>query len=78
MIPQRTKDSIDRYVHNRVPTGDFLEAVLSNDLMQSFALADYENRENLFDICQYIYNDIPSVCHGSPEKVEAWLNPEKK
>lgn len=67
------KESLDRYVRDSTPTGDFLRAVLSNDLMQAMARADDENRRDLFDICDYVYNDMPSGCHGSPEIVKAWL-----
>jgi hypothetical protein len=68
-----TLDAIDRYVTDGIPTGSFLEAVLSNDLMESFGRADMENRTALFEICGYIYNETPSGCHGSPENVRAWL-----
>jgi hypothetical protein len=68
------KESIDRYVAERVPTGGFLKAVLENDLMEAFGRADEDNRLDLFEICSYIYNNIPNICHGSPEKVKEWLN----
>ena len=66
-------DSIERYVKEGIPTGDFLRAVLENNLMESFGRADLRNRATLFEICAYIYNEIPASCHGSPEKVKAWL-----
>lgn len=68
-----TLDAIDRYVKDGIPTGSFLEAVLCNDLMESFGRADMGNREALFKICDYIYNETPSGCHGSPEQVQEWL-----
>ena len=73
MLPTRTKDTIDRYVNDHCPVGGFLTAVLSNDLVGSFGKADEENRANLFDIVSYCYNEIPSPCWGSLEKVQAWL-----
>ena len=68
-----TLDAIDRYVTLGIPTGSFLEAVLCNNLMESFGRADMGNRMALFEICDYIYNETPAGCHGSPEKVRAWL-----
>ena len=68
-----TLDSIDRYITHGIPTGSFLEAVLCNDLMEAMGLADMGNRLALFEICDYIYNETPSGCHGSPEKVRAWM-----
>jgi hypothetical protein len=73
MVREDTLDTIDRYVTDGIPTGSFCEAVLSNNLMESFGRADLGNRVALFEICSYIYNETPSACHGSPEKVSAWL-----
>ena len=73
-IKKSTLDSLKRYVENRIPTGDFLYAVLTNDLMEAMGRADNENREALFEICGYVYNEMPSTCHGSPEKVAKWLS----
>ena len=65
--------SIERYVSRRIPTGGFLEAVLSNDLKEACARADNQNRQLLFEIVGYIYNEVPAQCWGSPEKVNLWL-----
>lgn len=72
-IRRDTLDSIDLYVKEGIPTGSFLEAVLCNDLMESFGRADMGNRLALFEICGYIYNETPAACHGSAEKVREWL-----
>jgi hypothetical protein len=72
-IPESTLDGLKRYVEDRIPPGDFLRAVLEDKLVESFGRADEFNRSAMFDICAYIYNEIPSLCHGSPEKVEKWL-----
>lgn len=69
-----TMEQIDRYVVSRIPVGDFLHAVLSNNLMESMSRADEANRRDLFEICSYIYNHTPISCHGSPKKVKAWLS----
>ena len=68
-----TKGGIDRYIENHCLPGSFLMAVLSNDLKESFARADKENREDLFEIVSYCHNHIPLNCWGSPEKVGEWL-----
>jgi len=72
-VEPRIREALDRYVQRRIPTGDFLQAVLENNLAQSFGRADNQNRANLYDIVCYCYNEIPSACWGSPEKVRAWL-----
>jgi hypothetical protein len=73
MIPENVKESFDRYVRDRCPTGGFLQAVLENNLVESFARADDYNRENLFDIVQYLYSVMPRYCWGSPDAGRNWL-----
>lgn len=82
MIPYNAKHGIDQYVNNGIPTGDFLYAVLTNNLFEAAGRADEGNRYNLAAICEYIYNYIPAPCWGTKEKVAEWLklhreNPEQ-
>ena len=65
--------TLERYTQDRIPTGSFLHAVLSNDLTMACMKADDYNRHRLFEIVNYIYNNIPSISWGSPEKVNNWL-----
>lgn len=66
-------ESLKAYVEQKRPTGGFLYAVLSNDLFRACEKADDINRHILFDITSYIYNNLPTACHGSKEKVDKWL-----
>lgn len=50
-----------------------MRAVLENNLTEAFGRADMDNREAMFDIVQYCYNELPFVCWGSKEKVSKWL-----
>ena len=72
-MKQETKESIDRYVADRIPTGGFLEAVLCNNLKEALGRADTQNLKDIKEIVEYCYWEIPGVCWGSPEKVRAWL-----
>lgn len=67
------KNSLDCYVNHGRPTGDFLRAVLANDLMMAFGRADIDNQRDMFSICDYVYNYMPDNCHGSYEIVDRWL-----
>lgn len=69
-------ESIRAYADDGRPTGGFLKAVLSNDLKEAFGRADDGNRETMFEIVSYCYNEIPSSCWGTPEAVTEWM--EKK
>ncbi len=77
LLPEHIRGAMQRYIENRIEPGGFLTAVLSNDLMGAMARADNINRIELYSICNFIYNEAPSTCHGSPEKVRAWLKGEK-
>ncbi len=77
-IPDRTMAALKRYVEHRIQPGHFLTAVLENNLMESLGRADEDNRAAIFEICMYIYNEIPGLCHGSPERVRNWLEPERE
>ena len=72
-IPDRMMGGLKRYVEQRVLPGDFLTAVLENDLREAVGRADDENMANLPAYVGYCHNEIPSTCWGSPEKVRAWL-----
>ena len=56
--------------HHRV--GDFLTAVLSNDLWEAVARADDESMKSLRFVVMFIHNELPSKCHGSKQIVADW------
>jgi hypothetical protein len=64
---------IRRYVKDRIRPGDFLCAVLRNDLKSAFVYADDTSIETMHSIVGWLWNEVPSVCWGSPEKFDAWL-----
>ncbi len=73
-IEPRFKESLDLYVQHHIPTGGFLEAVLSNNLTEAIGRADENALDNLPHIVCYIYNEIPGNCHGSYNAVSDWLS----
>jgi len=79
-VPQHTLEGIDAYAQDRRPPGDFVRAVMENNLFSAAAHADPQNQAALFAITGYVYNEIPSNVWGSPEKVQMWLDsqPEPK
>lgn len=72
-IPGHTKASLDRYINQGVPTGDFLRAVLCNDLFLAIQHADGDNVRVIPHIVCYLYNECPTGCYGSAEKVNQWM-----
>jgi len=72
-IPKRMRASISRYVEDKILPGDFLQAVISNDLSEAMGRADEENMAQLPAYVNYFYNHTPCTCWGSKEKMEAWV-----
>jgi hypothetical protein len=73
-IPDYTMKALSRYINDKIPTGGFLEAVLSNDLKEACGRADENNQRVLPEIVAFLYNEAPGTCWGSPERVKQWLN----
>jgi len=71
-IPDHMVGAIERWIEHGIPPGDFLMAVLCNDLKEAVGRADDINVTLLPAYVSYFYNDAPSQCWGSPEKVLAW------
>lgn len=73
-IPAHMYESVIRFVMagNAPDKHSFLYAVLSNDLINAFALADVENLDAMRGWALLLWVDLPHNCYGSPEKVEAW------
>ena len=78
MIPPTIKYQIDEYVKDKIPPGGFLNAVLSNNLMEAFVRADENNAFHMKDIMMYLYNNVPFTCWGSPESITEWLYPKEE
>lgn len=70
-------DGIIGYItHEHRFTGDFLRALLSNNLCEAVVRGDENNQAALVDWVRFLYNEVPSACWGSPAKVDAWLERE--
>ena len=65
--------TLERYIEHGIPTGGFVEAVLSNDLFDAMARADDINQHLIHEIVSWIYNYAPSSCHGSRERCFQWI-----
>jgi len=73
-ISPRMMGAIKRYIEHGLEPGGFLTAVICNDLRESVGRADEENMRNLPAFVAYFYNEAPSTCWGSHEKMVAWMN----
>jgi hypothetical protein len=66
------KQALDDWATKGWQPGGFLTAVLHNYLSEALARADDDNIRAIHSIVGYVYNECPSPCWGSPEKVAAW------
>lgn len=72
-IPTTMAGGIYNYFSNRIPAGDFLMAVLRNDLKEACARADEQNKHILWNYVNLFYNEAPSFNWGHEGKVKDWL-----
>jgi len=66
-------ESIREYLLHGHPVGDFLTALLSNQLVESYCKADKNNTALMSSWADWLWNDCPLEARGSPEKVAAWI-----
>lgn len=55
-IPDYMRGGIIRYYENGIPPGDFLTAVIDNDLSEACGRADETNQRCLFAYMSWFYN----------------------
>jgi len=72
------KGAVQRYIEHGIPPGGFLTAVICNNLSDSFARADENNLAKLHEWVQWFYNEAPSPCWGSQEKMQAWMTQRRE
>lgn len=71
-VPPHLIDGLRRYALDGGYVGNFLTAVIDNDLREAVSRGDDNSLAGLKPIVQFLYNYCPAPCHGSPAKREAW------
>jgi hypothetical protein len=72
-IPEHMQDALRRYVIQGIKPGDFLTAVILNDLKNAVNRADETNLRLLRTYVQWFYNEAPGACWGSLENMQTWM-----
>jgi len=65
-------EAIERYVQTGGYLGDFLTAVVENNLREALGRADDDNLRAIHDIVRVFYNYCPGNCWGSRENRKNW------
>lgn len=70
-IPGNLHAGIANYIDRGVEPGDFLRAVIQNNLKDSiqYCSSDFEVIKDL--VC-FLYNEFPSLAWGSKERYDSW------
>ena len=71
-IPERMRGALARWIQHGIAPGDFLTAVLKNDLAEACLRADDENIHLLCDYIKFLQNYAPMGCWGSPKDFDNW------
>lgn len=78
LIEPRFREAIDRYVGDGIPPGQFLRAVLANDLLGAINRGDESALDNLPHIVDYIYTRVPFAAWGNRVAVREWISAHAK
>ena len=73
MAPNNSGKAYKRYYQQGIDPGDFIRAVLANDLMGAVQRADAANVACLVEHVSFVYNELPFVCSGNLERVTKWM-----
>ncbi len=72
-LPEYMQGGAQRYIEHGIVPGDFLTAILENDFVHAYGIADETNTACMRDWAAWLYNDCPSAAWGSHEIVIAWI-----
>ena len=72
-VPAHMHGGIIRYYENGIPPGDFLSAVINNDLKEAIGRADDINVDALKAYVMWFYNQAPGGSWGHAGAVDNWL-----
>ena len=71
-LPTALRAGAQTWIEHGTKPGSFLYAVIVNDLSQAFARADEGNRDRMFQIVSWWYNQAPCWSWGSIDKANRW------
>lgn len=72
-LPATLRDGMQRYLEGHIRPGDFLRAVLANDLREAVRRADWLHRDLLPLVVEWVHNNVPPEACGTWSNVEAWI-----
>lgn len=71
-VPEHLRVGLANYLLLGIMPGSFLQAVISNELLDALSRADDQSRAALLYIARFLFNDCPAPCFGSRDRLRAW------
>ena len=72
-LPERLQGGVQRYIEDGIQPGDFLTAVIQNNLTETVGKADDDMIKIIPQIVGWFYNEAPAICWGSKNKMKNWI-----
>lgn len=72
LVPRHIHRGLCLWICAGIEPGDFLQALLKNDLKETFARADDINKHAVLSIVTYMYNYAPIGAWGGEKRYEEW------
>lgn len=71
-LPAHCRAGMQRYIENGTIPGDFLVAIICNNLVDAYGQADDINTERMRDYAVFLYNEAPRGSWGSVQIMKRW------
>ena len=72
VLPEPMRGGMRRYIEDGVIPGDFLCAVLENNLVEAYGRADRDNTAQMKKFADFLYNQAPKTAWGSKDRIRQW------
>lgn len=72
-LPKHMRGGVLRYLKHGIEPGQFLRAILENNLKEAYARADEINIECIKAWVIWLMYRCPAAAQGSPEIVQDWI-----
>jgi hypothetical protein len=73
-IPTHMRYALLGYINEGNTVGDFLTAIICNDLKEAVGRADLTNMPLIHTYTSFMYNEAPAICWGSKADMDSWIN----
>lgn len=72
-MKETTREQLVNYKEYGIRPGDFVYAVLCNNLIDAICRADEDNARSLKEIIRFVNDELPWGCWGGPERINTWI-----